>query len=173
MLPCSNQSVRFTAMMSGGSQFYEQGQNTAVLTMNTTNIYGNLRVGERLLTLDYSSSGHLLAEDQDEEYAEGSEEDDEGDPPEEATDSTTMAFVTAMIYYTRDFADVTADITGFVFSMLETANAGFRASQVLMTVVPHCIMETNLTERWDREDMLSSFQGSRGACLPIVGVLVQ
>ena len=162
MLPCTNESVRFAAMISGSSQFYEQGENSAVLSMNTTNIYGNLRVGDRLLTLDYNISGHLLAEDQDEEYEEEDQEDDEGDELEPATDSTTMAFVSAMIYYTRDFADITADITSFVFSMLETTNAGFRASQVNMTLVPLCILETNLTEKWDRKAMLSSFQRSRG-----------
>ena len=162
MLPCTNESLSFTTMMPGGSQYYERGQNSAVLTLNSTNIYGNLKVGGKLLTLDSNTSGHLLAEDEDEEYSEEDEGDDEGDPPEEATDFTTMSFISAMIYYTRDFASITADITGFVFSMLEAANTGFRASKVMMTIVPHCILETNLTEKFDRKAMMSSFQGSRG-----------
>ena len=89
--------------MPDNSQYYEAGNDTAIFIMNVSSNFlcGNLHISNRVFTLNFNSSGHFFAEDLDDEYdpVMDAEDDEEVLELSDAKDATTMAIVSAMVYY--------------------------------------------------------------------------
>jgi hypothetical protein len=89
-------------------------------------MFGSLRSGGRALSLEHCGTGHAWLEYDVESFekadnrsshdfmVETVEHSLDSLPPTAAEDDTTMAEFSVMVYYTRQVAEITPDIPGFV-----------------------------------------------------------
>jgi len=75
-------------------------------------------------------------------------------------DRTTIATYSVMIYYTPEFAEVTADIEGWVDLVLEEANEGYKNSKIPIRVKKFCIEKATIS---DKDSILKNFKVMKGS----------
>ena len=68
-----------------------------------------------------------------------------------------------MIYYTADFAAVTADIPGFVDQALAESNQGYANSLIPLTITLLCIEAATINDIADTSDFISAFASMKGS----------
>jgi hypothetical protein len=129
LLPGSASVLTFSGTVPPRGHHYqgEQGEE-AVVTWNpdTGAMFGSLRSGGRAFSLEHCGTGHAWLEYDVESFekadnrsshdfmVETVEHSLDSQPPTTAEDDTTMAEFSVMVYYTRQVAEITPDIPGFV-----------------------------------------------------------
>ena len=83
----------------------------------------------------------------------------DGDVPEVATDGTTMAEYSVMIYYTPQFARITKDIPGFLDQVVTETNLGYANSEIPLRIKIHCVEEATIDD--DPDDGYEGISNSR------------
>jgi len=78
-------------------------------------------------------------------------------------DRTTIATYSVMIYYTPEFAAVTADIEGWVDLVIEEANEGYKNSKIPIRVKKFCIEKATIGDKDSNLDNLKMMKGSPAA----------
>ena len=78
-------------------------------------------------------------------------------------DDTTHVTYSVMIYYTADFAAVTADIPGFVDQALAESNQGYANSLIPLTITLLCIEAATINDIADTSDFISAFANMKGS----------
>ena len=63
-----------------------------------------------------------------------------------ASDDGSIVTITVMIYYTEQFAAITADIPGFVEDVIDETNQGYINSDIPLRIRLHCIEKANIIE---------------------------
>ena len=75
--------------------------------------------------------------------------------PRRIEDRSAISYYSVMIYYTPEFAAVTADIEAWVDLVLEEANEGYKNSEIPIRVYKFCIEEATLS---DKDSLISNFK---------------
>ena len=79
--------------------------------------------------------------------------------PRRIEDRSIISNYSVMIYYTPEFAAVTADIEGWVDLVLEEANEGYKNSEIPIRVHKFCIEEATLS---DKDSLIQNFKVMKG-----------
>ena len=77
-------------------------------------------------------------------------------------DSTTNVTVSVIFYFTQDFKDATADVSGYVEGLIETTNIAFLRSRIPVRLAIHCIMQAEIGEAPESTDRIREFKESQG-----------
>ena len=77
-------------------------------------------------------------------------------------DTTTVVTYSSMIYYTPEFAAVTADIAGWVDQVLAESNQGYINSQMPVRITKLCIEAATINDIADTSDFISTFADMKG-----------
>ena len=75
-------------------------------------------------------------------------------------DTTTIKTYSIMVYYTPEFAAVTADIEGWVDLVLEEANQGYENSNIPVRVEKFCIEEATISDKDSYPHVFRMMKGS-------------
>ena len=77
-------------------------------------------------------------------------------------DTTTVVTYSTMIYYTPEFAAVTADIAGWVDQVLAESNQGYINSQMPVRITKLCIEAATINDIADTSTFISTFASMKG-----------
>merc|ERR1712080_415034 len=78
-------------------------------------------------------------------------------------DTTTVKTYSVMWWYTKEFADVTADIPLFISQVIAETNQGYINSKVPIRIKTHCMKQVDFAENSDGRQMLPIFINSKPA----------
>ena len=74
---------------------------------------------------------------------------------------TNTVTISVVVYYTKQFEEITSNINGHVAALIDGANAAFRNSNMPTRLKLHCILPSNINER-SNMNLLSTFRGLKG-----------
>jgi hypothetical protein len=86
-----------------------------------------------------------------------------------ARDTTTIVTYTVKVYYTPQFAAVTADIQGYVDQVIAETNQGYVNSKVPLRVKAHCIEQATINDMSSASAILSAFRTMKGTVANLRG----
>jgi len=185
-LPGTSNTFTFRGLVEPrGIRYTTLAGDEALLTVNTatgrvfgtfttmgeagTNVYILESCGDHQVWLQFHDNiepelpEHLIAEH--EHFFDGNNHGVEAEfeldraMPEAATDSTTMAEYSVMIYYTPQFARITRDIPGFLDQVVTETNLGYANSKIPLRIRIHCVEEASIND--DPDGGLTGINNSR------------
>ena len=139
---------------------------------NTANMFLTLKTmnGESY-ALERCHRGHVWKQFNVTSFGENdSAPDDEADevslsqrtnPNRRVGDRENIVTYTVMIYYTAAFAAITADIPGFVESVIDETNQGYINSEIPVRIALHCIEAATISEVQSGSTFLSNFKNMK------------
>ncbi len=179
-----NTTVQYKGLVQGSknSYHYENDLVDLVLTVHNGDIYGHMALDNGdSYTVEYCGDGiHVMKQLDVENLGEnvGEENDDEEEitpgfrrsnsrainPAEDGEeDRMDMVEYSIKIYYTPQFAAVTADIEGYVEQVIQETNQGYFDSKVPLRAKVLCIEEATINDMPLSSDQLSAFKNMKGS----------
>ena len=80
-----------------------------------------------------------------------------------AYDNTTVVDYSVMVYYTPQFAAITADIPGYVEQVLAETNQGYANSLIPVTISLLCIEAATINDQMDVNGLITEFREMKGS----------
>ena len=180
-----NTTVQYKGLVLGSkhSYHYENDLVDVVLTVHNGDIYGHMALDNGdSYTIEYCGDGiHVMKQLDVENLGENiGDVDEEGEmssgflrainPAEEgAGDRCDMVEYSIKVYYTPQFAAVTADIEGYVEQVIQETNQGYYDSRVPLTAKVLCIEEATIDDMPSSSQQLSAFKNMKGSIAELRG----
>jgi hypothetical protein len=174
-----NTTVQYQGLVEGSqnSYHYENDLVDMILTVHNGDIYGHMAIdnGDSYVVeycgngvhvfkqLDVDNLGENIGEED-----EPSLDEEEGNnflrslTPEQRQDTTTIVTYTVKVYYTPEFAAVTADIEGFIEQVIQETNQGYINSKVPLRAAAICSEQATINDKPTSKEMLSAFKSMKG-----------
>lgn len=169
-----NTTVQYKGLVQGSknSYHYENDLVDLVLTVHNGDIYGHMAMDNGdSYTVEYCGDGvHVMKQLDVENLGENiGDDDEEGEmssgflraistTEEGEGDRMDIVEYSIKVYYTPQFAAVTADIEGFVEQVIQETNQGYYNSRVPLKAKVLCIEEATIDDMPSSKEQLSAFK---------------
>lgn len=162
----------FSSTVSPNGLVFNNPQgDEAVLTENNENVFGSIKTHDgRSFAIEKCHNGQIFKEfdsklfpDEESVPIESKLTSPENIKRQDRNDNATVVTYSVMIYYTLEFASVTADISGYINQVMAETNQGYVNSGIPIRIVKFCQERATINDTRNTLQFLNMFNSMKGS----------